>query len=96
MTLTTTTFLSQKMEEIEDAKAKATQAWFLDLLGQALLWGSFVKKKGLSIYCQSCKAWVGWAKVNQKAHPSFMEMDRGPVSPLQPGHHKEPHRQVWA
>ena len=28
-----------------------------------------------SIYCQNCKAWVGWAKVNQKAQPSFMEMD---------------------
>ena len=28
-----------------------------------------------SIYCQNCKAWVGWAKVNQKAQPNFMEMD---------------------
>ena len=27
--------------------------------GQELIWGLFVKKKGLSIYCQSCKAWVG-------------------------------------
>ena len=33
------------------------------------------QKKGLSIYCQNCKAWVGWAKVNQKSQPSFMEMD---------------------
>ena len=96
MTMTTTTFLSQKREEIEDAKAKATQAWSLDLLSQALIWGSFVKMKGLSIYCQNCKAWVDWAKANQKAHPSFMEIDKGPVSPLQPGHQKEPHRQVWA
>ena len=34
-----------------------------------------VQEKGLSIYCQNCKAWVGWAKVNQKSQPSFMEMD---------------------
>ena len=34
-----------------------------------------LQKKGLSIYCQNCKAWVGWAKVNQKSQPSFMEMD---------------------
>ena len=33
------------------------------------------QKKGLSIYCQNYKAWVGWAKVNQKSQPSFMEMD---------------------
>ena len=39
------------------------------------MWGLFVKKKGQSIYCQGCKAWVGWAKVNQMAQPSFMEMN---------------------
>ena len=42
---------------------------------QELIWGLFVKKKGSSIYCQNYKAWVGWAKVNQKSQPSFMEMD---------------------
>ena len=55
-------------------------------IGQELSWGLFAKKKGLSIYCQSCKAWVGWAKVNQKAQPNFMEMDNdGRCPPLQPG-----------
>ena len=33
------------------------------------------QNKGLSIYCHNCKDWVGWAKVNQKSQPSFMEMD---------------------
>ena len=45
------------------------------MTNQELIWGLFVKKKGLSIYCQSCKAWAGWANVNQTAQPSFMEMD---------------------
>ena len=57
--------------------------------GQELIWGLFVKKKGLSIYCQSCKAWVGWAKVNQKAQPNFMEMDNdGRCSHYSPGNRR--------
>ena len=53
--------------------------------GQELIWGLFVKKKGSSIYCQSCKAWVGWAKVNQKAQPQLHgDGQRRPVLPLQP------------
>ena len=58
---------------------------------QELIWGLFVKKKGLSIYCQSCKAWVGWAKVNQKAQPNFMEMDNdGRCSHYNPDQHPFP------
>ena len=33
------------------------------------------QKKGLAIYCQSCKTWVGWAKANQKSQSNVMEMD---------------------
>ena len=59
--------------------------------GQDFIRGLFVKKKGLSIYCQSCKAWVGWAKVNQKAQPNFMEMDNdGRCSHNNPDHHPFP------
>ena len=55
--------------------------------GQELIWGLFVKKKGLSIYCQSCKAWVGWAKANQKAQSNFMDMDNdGRCSHYNPDH----------
>ena len=43
---------------------------------------------GLSIYCQSCTAWVGWAKVNQKAQPNFMEMyNDGRCSHYNPDQH---------
>ena len=53
------------------------------------------QKKGLSIYCQSCKAWVRWAKANQKAQPNFMEMDNdGQCAHYNPGskrtHHPVP------
>ena len=53
------------------------------------------QKKGLSIYCQKCKAWVGWAKVNQKSQPSFMEVDNdGQCAHYNPGirrtHHPFP------
>ena len=49
------------------------------------------QKKGLSIYCQSCKAWVGWAKVNKKAQPNFMEMDNdGRCSHYNPDQHPFP------
>ena len=59
--------------------------------GQELIGCILVKKEGLSIYCQSCKAWVGWAKAKQKAQPNFMEMDNdGRCSHYNPDHHPFP------
>ena len=42
---------------------------------KARVWPTTFQTKGLSIYCQNCKAWVGWARANQKSQPSFMEMN---------------------
>ena len=59
---------------------------------QELIRGFFVTKQGLSIYCQSCKACVGWAKVNQKSQPSFMEMDSdGQCARYNPGSRRTHH-----
>ena len=59
--------------------------------GQELIGGLFVKKKSLSIYCQSCKAWVGLAKVSKMAWPNFEEMDNdGQCSHYSLDHHPFP------
>ena len=50
------------------------------------------QKKGLSIYCQNYKAWVGWAKVNQKSEPSFIKMDNdGQCAHYNPGIRRTDH-----
>ena len=39
------------------------------------VWGYFIKKKGILVWCKKHKEWVGWAHVNSKSNTYSLDTD---------------------
>ena len=39
------------------------------------VWGYFIKKKGILVWCKKQKEWVGWAHVNSKSNTYSLDTD---------------------